>query len=538
MITMLPVNHTGALRLKDGAILYSFGKLPFEITSFKACLDGATWRDHHQPFALACVDPHFQNIVLVRDHLGLEPLYYCYHHGKRLIVAQTIPDLLKQLSNTPPLHEPQIDMLFSQHKFYSDETHYQGVYRVEPGHIMHIKHDGSMEKKVFWKLDAHGPLLHYNDHRDYLDHFASLMHEAMANALENQTHVASEFSAGLDSSAIYCAAVNHNVSPKLFMHVAREGSKSASTYVERYERDFIQHFKLHDIQRIADDDFDPIKVFREYATWFAGPAPSLFTMFAQPVHRAVAAGKHTLLLSGFGGDQCVSGQLPLNFVLPELIHQAEYRKAWRELDGPANLKKVLRYTTHMHPKLYAQAIKVKALKQHVANVFRTKDAYQIPLVHPYHRMYYTSAREAECALLQGIESHEVRMRIEYSSIVSKKMGFEYRYPLLYPKLLEFMVSIPTLQKRYDGCGRYLIRQYLANNIPGGIFKSYRKREGLGIVPSTLDQYQEKFKQGCYQAEFQDLPYAHLIQDKSQALKVRKVIKGFMLKTYKLSSQEV
>ena len=168
------------------------------------------------------------------------------------------------------------------------------------------------------------------------------------------------------------------------------------------------------------------------------------------------------------------------------------------------------------------------MKRHISNTLRPKSFYKSSTLHPYERMHYPSVRETECSLLQGSNSHEVRMRIEYSSIVSKKMGFEYRYPLLYPKLLEFMLSVPTKQKRRDGRGRYLIRQYLSQYLPGDLFNTYRKQDGLGIVPSTFDLYQKQYDQGCYQTAFKDLPYPHLIQDKQQPIKLRNTIKGFML----------
>lgn len=492
------------------------------------CFNVSLWREHVQPFAVVCKNPSTHEVVLIRDHLGLEPLYYGYDLNKKLIFAQTIPEILKQLPSTPPLLESQVEMLFSEHKYYSDETLYQGIYRVEPGHIMHFKSDGSVIKKAFWTLDPHVPLLEYADTRDYVDHFSSLMDESICHATKNQTNIASEFSAGLDSSAVYCAAANRHVFPKLYMHAESSEAPSMHPYVTYYEEQFIDHFQLNDIQRIGADDFDPIEVFAQYAAWFAGPAPYLFFMFANPVHKAVSAGKHPILLSGFGGDQCVSGQVPVNFFIPELIHQGQYQQAWRELKGSNGIKKILNLAKYSHPKLYDQALKLKIAKKRLAHVGRSKIMHHVPGVHPYETMYYTSARAAECALLQGIESHEVRMRIEYSSIVSKKMGFEYRYPLLYPKLLEFMMRVPTLQKRYDGRGRYLMREYLAKYTPGNIFHDYRKKDGLGIVPSAFNVFQEKFNQGSYQSIFQDLPYEERIKSKYKPIELRNMIKGLML----------
>lgn len=515
-----PVNHAKNMRLHDGSEFFYFGSPPTSaITSYQACLDASLWREYYQPFAVVCKNPNTHEIVLVRDHLGVEPLYYCNYLGKKLIVGQSIPEILEQLPSTPALLESQIDMLFSENKIYTDETLYQGIYRVEPGHIMHFKSNGRVTKHAFWQLNPDGPLLDYTDARDYVEHFSSLMDESIHHATSNHTNIAAEFSAGLDSSAVYCAAAHRQIYPKLYMH-ADAPKASKYPYVKYYEEQFIQYFNLQDIQRIGADDFDPIDIFDQYAAWFAGPAPYLFFMFANPIHKAVSAGKHPILLSGFGGDQCVSGQVPTNFFMPELLHQGQYQQAWHALTDSNNIKKILNLAKYSHSKLYEQALKLKIAKKCAK--------HQMPGVHPYETMYYISARAAECALLQGDESHEVRMRIEYSSLVSKNMGFEYRYPLLYPKLLEFMMRVPTLYKRYDGRGRYLIREYLAKHTPDNLFHDYRKKDGLGIVPSTFSLFQDKFEQGCYQAIFQDLPYAERIKSKYKPIEIRNTIKGYML----------
>ncbi|HBI22374.1 MAG TPA: hypothetical protein DDY37_07335 [Legionella sp.] len=379
--------------------------------------------------------------------------------------------------------------------------------------MLHFKPDGSITKEAFWQLERHGPTLYYANDCDYLEHFSLLMQEALLNATENQTNIAAEFSAGLDSSAIYCAARNMKVTPKLFMHV-NLGTDADNQYNDHYENAFLEHYQIKDIARIGADDFDPLQVLTDYASLFAGPAPYLFFMFASPLHRAVSAGKHPVLLSGFGGDQCVSCQLSPHFFIPELIHQGAYSQAWRELSPSIGIKKGLRYAAYSHAALYALQLKIKKLWRQT---------------HPYERIYYKSAREVQWSLLQGPDSYEVRMRIEYSSLVSKNMGFEYRYPLLYPKLVEFMLSLPTDVNRRDGRGRYLIRQYLSKNIPKAGFNTYRKQEGLGIVPAAFDTFKQNYQQGHYQDAFNDLPYPHLIQHPHAPTELSNRIKGFMLK---------
>jgi asparagine synthase (glutamine-hydrolysing) len=539
ILPLKPPTNATSQRLTDGAALYYYHKPPDTIVTFQDALNISLWRSYYKPFACVLVSPNQHEILLVRDHLGLSPLYYFHAKGKPLIIGDTIPDVLAQLQFTPPFCENQITELFSVHKRYSDETIYQGIYRVEPGYLMHFKADGALCKTPFWRLEPFGPTLHYANDRDYLEHFTQLMQEAIQNAVDDSQNIAAEYSAGLDSSAVYCAAAAMGVRPQLFMHVANPEHESTDKYKDFYEKAFIAHYQLHDIQRIGADGFDPIAVFKNHATWFAGPAPYLFFMFAHNLHRAVMDGKHGILLSGFGGDQGVSGEIPLNFYIPEFMHQNGYREAWHELtryQAPMNtysfIKQGLHYAQFMHPALYQLSQGMKNIRHTIgAHLRNPKDGLPVSATHPYQRRYFHTLREAEWSLLQGPESHEVRMRIEYSSLVGKKMGFEYRYPLLYPKLLEFILSVPVAQKRRNGQGRYLIKQYLSQFIPEAIFSPYRKQEGLGLVPSTFGMFQQQFQQGCYQHLFQNLPYSHLIQDKRASIELRNRIKGFMLNVY-------
>ena len=131
-------------------------------------------------------------------------------------------------------------------------------------------------------------------------------------------------------------------------------------------------------------------------------------------------------------------------------------------------------------------------------------------------------------MLQGPQSHEIRMRIEYSSVVAKKMGFEYRYPLLYPKLLEFFLSLPIEQKRHQGRGRYLMRRYLSHLMPTVPFEKYEKKEGLSILPATVEMFKAQWEQGAYQDTFQLIHLKNKSKNLSQHKRMIETIQAFML----------
>jgi asparagine synthetase B (glutamine-hydrolysing) len=491
------------------------------------------YRYQFNPFADVIVNQGTGEFLLVRDHLGVQPLYYVYQAGlKTLVFGETIPDILACLDQKPALLDAEARGEFIEPRGYTDKTLYQGIYRVEPGHMMHGKPDGKLTKKAFWQLERTGDTLYYRDKREYLAHFTELMDRATQDATRgfDAHHIAAEFSAGVDSTAVYLASTQQGLNPTLFMHAATPGSRSDKSYNTRAEVDFYKHYQP-DTHRIQADDFDLIAVSERYAKWFAGTPSYIFEVFAHPLHRAVSEKGHGVLLSGFGGDQGVSGHVPIRFILPELLKNRAFKQVWESLSHVSFQRRILHLIQYAHPFSHQWVQKAQDLKININNLRKSRDQKQEISVYPQQRAYFKTLREAEWQLLQGPLSHEIRMRIESSSIVAKKMGFEYRYPLLHPNLLAFYLSLPISEKRHGGAGRYLIRRYLARYLPASIFDNYHKKTGLNILPATMDVYKTQFSEGVFKKTFDALPYSELMQDKTEHMRMVKSVRAFMLKSW-------
>ncbi len=200
------------------------------------------------PFAYVIFNPQTHEFLLVRDHLGVQPLYYCYQAAlTTLIFGDTIPDILACLDTKPEFLGTEITTLFSDLNLYSDDTLYRGIQRVEPGYMIHGQSNGKLLKKPFWRLEKEGETLHHKDKGEYLEHFSALMSEAVRGATKSFGNIASEFSAGIDSSAVYAASAARGLKPALFMYAATPGSRSAETYNDIYEKVFLNHYQPSDI---------------------------------------------------------------------------------------------------------------------------------------------------------------------------------------------------------------------------------------------------------------------------------------------------
>ena len=468
-------------------------------------------RQTYTPFAGIIYDSARQSILAVRDHFGLEPFYYSYINGQ-FIFGSRIPDLLKHMPSPPALNTEQINQLLVKkwigREAYSDETYYQSIYRVEPGCELHF--DLSTQtpsiKIPFWDLRQCDKTILYSDKRDYVAHFSELLSKAISVQCGNGTNIAAEFSGGLDSSAIVTAAFQKNIDLTLYTHVATPGSCATDDMPQ--VKHLIHGLGIKNSHYVDAQQFDFIASMNEYAQYFGGAAPYNGFVLASNLHHAIAKQGHPTVLSGIGGDECASSHAPLNAYLPQLMREQGKMAVWRELNQnypgarqtiPQQINKSLQWLKH---------------------VITTSN---------------TSLREHEYNLLQGPGSHHLRLRIEYSAVVAKSLGFNYVYPLLYPPLVEFCHQLPLEQKRRNGVNRCLIRDYLAPFFSSNLYGKQSKSGS--VTPATLDKVRTLFIAGHYDTLFENLPFK---QEREQVYKQGKTNKkypfmhdmpAYMFKTY-------
>jgi asparagine synthase (glutamine-hydrolysing) len=422
------------------------------------------------------VDEHQHTVQLVRDHLGLEPFFYCLHQDQ-LVFGSNLPDVIRALGFTPSVNQNELEKILQSacggKEKYADETLYQTIFRVEPGCLISIQNK-KITKAPYWQLDKlQEEPIHYQHTQDYVEHFTALFHEGIQTQIEGVDDVAVEFSGGLDSSSIVCGLHHMQHDLNLFMHVAPDVSQEVDD--SRYAFDVMQHLGLTNLHCIDAENFDVFQVIETCAQLFAGTPHYLFPIGANNIHQAVASRGHRVLFSGFGGDECASSHAPLVICLRELMQKKAWGQAWRMARGSRPMRCLLRFIYHRY------------VSSHKHTVY--------------------TMRQYEAELLQGVYSYHVRLRLEDTAIMGQALGFSMRYPLLYPPLLEFCHQLPLYLKRNQGMNRLMIRHYLAQFLPEHLYQKHQKVGG--IMPATLHKMKQAYQVGEYDEAFCDLPYQDL-----------------------------
>ncbi len=454
------------------------------------------FKHFYKPFACLVINTLTDEFFLARDHFGLEPFYYTIISGdpNRLCFGSNLPDILAHIKN--PMQDKQqvsnvlMDICTSSLE-YTDKTFYEDVFRATPGHVLQLNlaHKHIEHRHAFWVLEPGTLKIRYTSDADYDAHFAFLLQEAIQVCCQQSpASVAMEFSGGLDTAAIFTALNTKGIDPQLFMHVGEVDDE------RRYGDQLLQESKSnHPIHYVNADAFDVIAVLDQYKQWFAGGAPYLFFMFAQNIHQAVSQQGCKILLSGFGGDECVSSHAPLRTYGADVGYKALWKELQTTNSNDSMIRRLLQTLKLTQPHLLYSMQRIKSCVSSLA--CRQVNVHYKP---------YNSLQERESDWLQGRLSHHVRMRIEYSAVLARYMGFTYQYPLLYPPLVEFCFSLPLEQKRRLGQNRLLMRRYLAKQVPSGLFNAHKKCGD--ILPGTMPKCQGLYKNGGLNHAFQNLPY--------------------------------
>ncbi|WP_079909997.1 asparagine synthase (glutamine-hydrolyzing) [Paenibacillus sp. 32352] len=156
-------------------------------------------------FAFAVWNSLEQSLYLVRDRLGVKPLFYSYSNGRLLFGSEpkailSHPDFSAQISG-----EGLAEIFAVGPARTPGHGVYCNMFELKPGHCMTVDRSG-MQIRAYWKLES-------KPHEDDVDTTAERIHELLKDSVERQlasdVPICTLLSGGLDSSALTTFAANY-----------------------------------------------------------------------------------------------------------------------------------------------------------------------------------------------------------------------------------------------------------------------------------------------------------------------------------------
>lgn len=162
-------NEDGSVRLVFNGEIYNHREIREELER----IGGHTWRTDHSDtemivhayeewgidclqrfrgmFALAIWDARTDDLWLVRDRIGIKPLYYSIHHG-RVVFASEIKALLQDPEQERAVNEVAFFHYLSFLTTPGPETLFKGIKKLPGGTWLRIRGDGTTEEHRYWEV--------------------------------------------------------------------------------------------------------------------------------------------------------------------------------------------------------------------------------------------------------------------------------------------------------------------------------------------------------------------------------------------------
>lgn len=270
-------------------------------------------------FAFVLWDGDRRMLFAARDPLGERNLCHTVL-GQTHLVASDIANLRGHPEFVPLINEDKIGAYLAGIRDDAQETYYQNVNYLLPGHVLSIDTNGARIWS-YWNIEPNRSV-RYQREEEYADHYIDLLTEAIRCRLRSNGPIGVSLSGGLDSSAVAALAapiINDGLGARLHSF-----SYTFDELASCDERQFIdllvQRFPISP-QYLNSDDKWPLKDLEE---WPVSPDVVLADVFASLPATVMKAANQTgvrILLTGYYGDVLFTGA---NYWALDLARQGRF----------------------------------------------------------------------------------------------------------------------------------------------------------------------------------------------------------------------
>ena len=440
-------------------------------------------------FAIACWQETRRRLWLVRDPLGVRPLFW-YKHPNFFVFA-TMPRALFIVPGVhKKLNEEHLHDFLCLLPTPGPETYFQNLYRLEPGQML-LLHDGQITTHHYYRFDPSRTIRLSRDD-DYVEAFREHLDQAVSCRLRSSGLIASELSSGFDSSTVTAVAARQlaeqNESLIALTSVPREGftgpapkgyhidegvgAQALAAKFDNIKHIFVRSKGTLSIEQIHHD----IKIL-DHPT-----LSSLDLAWAWAIQADAAQRGAKVLLAGAAGNITISYKG--DFHLPVLLGRGQWLALWREIQALNRQHPSLRRRHWLRQAFNPYLRAVRKFTNPKRSQQRLQPTDYSP-IHPDFVARMSTAERAErisCSMNQQPWADGRVMRARAFTLMeaggyrvaSNIMGLERRDPTADRRLVEFCLSIPESQYQHEGQSRWLLHRLMGDVLPPEILNSATK----------------------------------------------------------------
>lgn len=435
-------------------------------------------------FAMAIWDPRSSETLLVRDRLGIKPVYY-YSKDGLFLFASEVRALLATGAMPKRLNRSAVAAYLWQGFVPGPDTMVQDIHRLDPGCYLRINAQGKvLERQSYWQLPAAGSQL---STEEALHNCHNELQRAASEHLVSDVPLGVFLSGGVDSSAMAALAqraVNRPVTTYNIRFDEQEYDESgyAAHVADKLQTD---HHELTLTEGVFHDQLEDALAALDQPTFDA-----INTYF---VSRAVREAGLTVALAGTGGDELLGGyssfkELPTAQKLTGLMRYLP--SPLRRGVGHACLAMISRNAGEVRPQVrWGKIQDMLDARGDLLGLYQVSYAlfsreFQASLTLGEHDLQFGCqpgrAERLRAELNQDADVLAAVSRLELANFLGERLlpdtdmasmavSLEVRVPLLDHQFVESLLQLSTAQ-RFEPVGRKgFLRSAMAKELPPETF---------------------------------------------------------------------
>lgn len=438
-------------------------------------------------FAFALYDRSKEKIFLVRDRLGVKPLYYCHSEGQ-FVFASEIKSILAA-GVKPEISLDEIQKYFVFKYTPQNNTLFKNIFRVPPASYIEFSiPENKWQTHIYWTLQkstAYSDLA-YEDAQQIL---YQLICDSTKMRLMADVPVGNFLSGGVDSSILASILkdrpdIKHYCAKKSAKDLKKEGTTSDFYYASRLAADW----NLNLISANIGTDEANIELIRK-TLFYSDDLIADGSQIPSYLLTKEAGVSSRVILSGMGADELFFGYaghmlslLAQNVTdkLPFGLSGAFYKSASKINQGKG---KFLAYRRYIH-----KIGKYGAYPNYRFGIFNLVGDFENSC------SVYSGNKEVLENMLggyfpEGKDVFDCITRFELENVLVKNLHYmdrmsmansvECRVPFLDHRIVEFAYSIPREYKLTNtGKAKRILKDAFRSKLPGYVLN--RRKAGFGM----------------------------------------------------------
>ncbi len=444
-------------------------------------------------FAFGLWDKQEKTLTLVRDRLGIKPLYYGIL-GNVLLFGSELKALMAHKKFEKKINAEALNSYFKYNFIPAPQTIYENVYKLLPGTIIAFSEQGKHKTHAFWDLSkiAHEGIKarenFLSNDSDTIDKLEELIKDSVERRMIADVPLGAFLSGGVDSSTVVAMMQSLSSRP---IKTYTIGFEEESFSEMQYARAIAQHLKTDHYELILTSQ-DALSIVPELPKYFDEPFADISQIPTYAVSK-FARESVKVALSGDGGDELFAGynrhylvsKFPKKYgILPLMLRNIlangltlGTEEFWDNLIPPSILPQA-------GDKLYK-----------LSSVLKSKDIKEL-----YETLLSQSKRSNNFFLSSNnlnLLANEVQFAnfldsVQYWDLIkylpddiltkvdraSMAVALEARVPLLDHRIVAFSWALPQNMKIRGSITKWILRQVLYRYVPKSLIE--RPKMGFGV----------------------------------------------------------